>query len=89
MSETWKHPDYYPDMPPVVASLGRGSPTGVVCYRHEQFPAEYRGAIFVADWTFGRIVALPLTRDGDIDLAGHRFGSGIRAAAPGGTWSRL
>jgi putative membrane-bound dehydrogenase-like protein len=65
VSETWKHPDYYPDMPPVVASLGRGSPTGVVCYRHNRFPAEYRGALFVADWTFGRIVALPLTRDGE------------------------
>ncbi len=65
VSETWKHPDYYPDMPPVLASLGRGSPTGVLCYRHEQFPAEYRGALFVADWTFGRIVALPLVRDGE------------------------
>jgi putative membrane-bound dehydrogenase-like protein len=65
VSETWKHPDYFPDMPPVLASLGRGSPTGVLCYRHDQFPAEYRGALFVADWTFGRIVALPLTRDGE------------------------
>jgi len=65
LSETWKHPDYFPDMPPVIASLGRGSPTGVLCYRHEQFPAEYRGALFVADWTFGRIVALPLVRDGE------------------------
>src|SRR5437588_13097610 len=52
-------------MPPVVVSLGRGSPTSVVCYRHDQFPSEYRGALLVADWTFGRISALPLTRDGE------------------------
>jgi putative membrane-bound dehydrogenase-like protein len=65
VSESWKKPDYFPDMPPVVASLGRGSPTGVTCYRHHQFPPKYDGALLVCDWTFGRIVALPLVRDGE------------------------
>jgi len=64
VSKSWKHPDYFIDMPPVAASCGRGSPTGVVCYRHRQFPAPYRGAVFVLDWTFGRVLALPLKGDG-------------------------
>ncbi len=51
-------------MVPPVATLGRGSPTGVVCYRHEQFPAAYRGGVFLADWTFGRIWFLELKRSG-------------------------
>lgn len=58
ISGSWKLPDYAYDLMPVVASLGRGSPTGVVCYRHSAFPAKYQGAIFVADWTFGRVVAV-------------------------------
>src|SRR5690606_37494132 len=41
-------------------SFGRGSPTGVVTYQHTQFPGKYRGALFVQDWTFGRVIALPL-----------------------------
>ncbi len=52
------------DMPPTLASLGRSSPTGVVCYRHTVFPAKYQGALFVLDWTFGRIWALPLDEHG-------------------------
>lgn len=64
VSRSWKRPDDFPDMPPVVASFGRGSPTGVVCYRHRHFPAEYRDAVFVLDWTFGRVLALPLVRHG-------------------------
>jgi putative membrane-bound dehydrogenase-like protein len=59
-----KRPGTYADSPPVLAAFGRGSPTGVVCYRHEQFPEEYRGALFVQDWTFGRILVLPLEREG-------------------------
>ncbi len=62
-SRSWKRPDYFLDMPPVVASFGRGSPTGVVSYRHHQFPEEYRDALFVLDWTFGRVMAVPLERD--------------------------
>lgn len=58
-----KRPSTYADSPPALAAFGRGSPTGVLCYRHEQFPPEYRGALFIQDWTFGRIIALPLERD--------------------------
>jgi len=64
MSDHWKRPGYLFDMPPVLAEFGRGSPTGVVCYRHTQFPENYRDALFVLDWTFGRIFALPAARNG-------------------------
>lgn len=64
VSKSWKHPDYFIDMPTVTASCGRGSPTGVECYRHHQFPPKYRGALFVLDWTFGRVLALPLRPHG-------------------------
>jgi len=59
-----KRPSTYADSPPALAAFGRGSPTGVLCYRHEQFPPVYRGTLFIQDWTFGRILALPLERDG-------------------------
>lgn len=64
VTRSWKRPDYFLDMPPVVAAAGRGSPTGVVCYQHRQFPPKYRDALFVLDWTFGRVLALPLVRNG-------------------------
>lgn len=59
-SRSWKRPDTFFDMPPAVAAFHRGSPTGVTCYRHRQFPEHYQGALFVADWTFGRVHAIPL-----------------------------
>jgi putative heme-binding domain-containing protein len=52
---TWRQPPYFADVVAPLADLGRGSPTGVVCYRHVQFPAKYRGGLFLADWTFGRM----------------------------------
>jgi len=64
ISKGWKRPDYYLDMPPVIGSFGRASPTGVVCYRHEQFPDEYIGALFIEDWTFGRVWVMPMQREG-------------------------
>lgn len=64
ISKGWKRPDYYLDMPPVIGSFGRSSPTGVVCYRHLQFPEQYRGGLFIEDWTFGRVWAMLMERDG-------------------------
>ncbi len=60
----WRMPPYFLDVVAPVAALGRGSPTGVACYRHAQFPEEYRGGLFVADWTFGVIHFLKLQRSG-------------------------
>ncbi|MBA3311726.1 MAG: hypothetical protein M3552_01360 [Planctomycetota bacterium] len=60
LSRSWKRPDLYPEMPEVLASLGRGSPTGVVVYRHHQFSSEYLNSVLVCDWTFGRVIAIPM-----------------------------
>ncbi len=57
-TRTWKPPDSALDLMPVVARLGRGSPTGVVWYNHRMFPRAYRQTLFVADWTFGRVVVV-------------------------------
>ncbi|QDT92801.1 PVC-type heme-binding CxxCH protein [Gimesia algae] len=59
-SRSWKRPDSFLDMPPAIAAFHRGSPTGVSSYQQRQFPKEYQGALFVADWTFGRVHAIPL-----------------------------
>ncbi len=64
VSRSWKRPNYSFDMPPVLGSFGRGSPTGLTCYRHWQFPAEYRGAVFALDWTYGRVLCLKLASAG-------------------------
>jgi putative membrane-bound dehydrogenase-like protein len=66
MSPSWIRADDDPDMLPVVASCGRGSPTGVVCYQHTQFPAEFRQTLFLLDWTFGRILNVPLQPNGSV-----------------------
>lgn len=55
LSQTWRKPAYFPDVVPPICDTGRGSPTGVACYRHTHFPPIYRGDFFLADWTFGRI----------------------------------
>ncbi|MCU0706743.1 MAG: hypothetical protein MUF23_00465 [Pirellula sp.] len=54
----WKDDDYRVTMPMVLARLGRGSPTGVAVYEHDAFPEKYRDAVFVLDWTFGRVITI-------------------------------
>jgi putative membrane-bound dehydrogenase-like protein len=63
-TRSWKQPHYFIDMPPVVAEFGRGSPTGVVSYRHRQFPKPYQDSLFVLDWTYGRVLNVQLKKDG-------------------------
>ena len=59
-SETWRSPPWHADIIPPIATAGRGSPTGVLCYRGTHFPTHYQGALFILDWTFGRILACRL-----------------------------
>ncbi|HVR74983.1 MAG TPA: c-type cytochrome, partial [Planctomycetota bacterium] len=42
------------------AEVHRGSPTGVLAYRHDAFPPRYQRGIFALDWTFGRVYFFPL-----------------------------
>lgn len=56
ISRSWKRPNTDPQMPQVLAEFGRGSPTGVARYRHGRFPDRFHHGVFVADWTFGRLL---------------------------------
>ncbi len=67
---SWPRPDYYADSVGILAKLDRGSPTGVACYDHLQFPIYYRGGIFALDWTFGRVYFLSL--QGQVDGSSYR-----------------
>ena len=71
MSASWKHPNYFLDMPRVVGNAGRGSPTGVTVFDGDGFGKEFDQALFVADWTFGRILVSKQngsTRHGKLEL---------------------
>ncbi len=59
---TW--PDYYIDRLPSLLDTGRGSPTGATCYEHFKFPVRYHNALFLADWSEGRILAMRVKPNG-------------------------
>jgi putative membrane-bound dehydrogenase-like protein len=61
---SWARRDYFVDTISILAGLDRGSPTGVACYDHLQFPEDYRDGMFALDWTFGRVYFLPLEGNG-------------------------
>ncbi|MCP4786721.1 MAG: c-type cytochrome [Fuerstiella sp.] len=61
---TGKWPAYSPDSLPSVADIGLGSPTGVAFGYGADFPSEYQDALYVCDWTYGRLFALHLTAKG-------------------------
>ncbi len=63
-TQSWNRPESFFDNVERAAEFGRGSPTGLVVYRHRQFPERYRGGVFAACWTFGRIYYVPLKPDG-------------------------
>lgn len=61
---TGKWPAYYEDSLPAVHDVGLGSPTGVGFGYRSHFPEKYREAFFIADWSYGRILAIHMTPDG-------------------------
>lgn len=66
VTRSWKRPNHDPEMPRVIAELGRGSPTGVKRSRGNRLPARFNGGTFVCDWTFGRL--LHLSDSGEVEL---------------------
>lgn len=52
------------DTLPSVVDIGRGSPVGVAFYEHSVYPEIYRGALFLGDWSRGRIRVLFPQRHG-------------------------
>lgn len=58
---TKQWPPYYPDHPDNAVpglSIGKGSPTAVKFGSHSSFPSPYRDALFILDWTYGRVIAV-------------------------------
>jgi putative heme-binding domain-containing protein len=59
-SGTAKWPDYYADSLSTTVDIGIGSPTGVKFGTDAGFPVKYRRALFIQDWSYGRILAVHL-----------------------------
>ncbi len=59
-----KWPEYYMDSLPAAVTVGIGCPTGVAFGTGAKFPAKYQKAMYVLDWTYGRLIAVHLTPDG-------------------------
>src|SRR5262245_41583160 len=59
-----KWPSYYIDSFGAVVNIGPGSPTGVTFGTGAKFPAKYQDALFIADWSFGKLYAIHLTPQG-------------------------
>jgi putative heme-binding domain-containing protein len=56
-----KWPPYYPDSLPAVLDIGPGSPTGMTFGYGAKFPAKYQEALFMCDWSYGKIYAVHLS----------------------------
>ena len=64
---TGSWPPYFPDHPDntqATLDIGKGSPTGVKFGTRSHFPVDYQKALFILDWTYGRILAVHLTPRG-------------------------
>jgi putative heme-binding domain-containing protein len=59
-----KWPEFYPDSLPAVLNIGPGSPTGVTFGYGAKFPAKYQNALFVLDWSWGKLYAVQLQPKG-------------------------
>ncbi len=59
-----KFPEFYPDNLPAVHNIGPGSPTGVTFGYGAKFPAKYQNAMFVLDWSWGKLYAIHLQPKG-------------------------
>jgi putative heme-binding domain-containing protein len=59
-----KFPEYYEDTLPANFDFGIGSPTGVKFATASNFPEKYRKALFMLDWSYGRVLAARLTPHG-------------------------
>jgi putative heme-binding domain-containing protein len=59
-----KWPPYYPDSWPALLDIGPGSPTGMTFGYGARFPARYQEALFLCDWSYGKLYAVHLTPAG-------------------------
>jgi putative heme-binding domain-containing protein len=59
-----KWPPYYIDSLPPVVNVGPGSPTGIVFGYGTKFPTKYQEALFLCDWSYGKLYAVHTKPDG-------------------------
>ncbi len=59
-----KWPAYYADSLPGVLDIGPGSPVGMTFGYGAKFPARYQEALFLPDWSYGRIYVAHLRPEG-------------------------
>jgi len=59
-----KWPAHYPDSMGAVVNVGPGSPTGVCFGYGAKFPAKYQDALFICDWSYGKLYATHMKADG-------------------------
>ena len=59
-----KRPEFYPDNLPPTLNIGPGSPTGVTFGYGAKFPAKYQNALFMLDWSWGKLYAVHLEASG-------------------------
>ncbi len=61
---TSKWPEYFPDCGPTTLNIGLASPTGIEFGTRSDFPPAMQRALFISDWSYGRIVAVHFTPRG-------------------------
>ena len=61
---TGKRPEFYPDNLPAAINIGPGSPTGVTFGYGAKFPSKYQKAMYILDWSWGKIYAVHMKPDG-------------------------
>jgi putative heme-binding domain-containing protein len=61
---TGRYPAWYADTLPSVIDIGLSSPTGIYFGYGSQFPKKYQNALYILDWSYGRIIAVHMTKSG-------------------------
>lgn len=61
---TGRFPAWYADTLPSVIDIGLSSPTGIYFGYGSDFPQKYQDALYILDWSYGRIIAVHLKKAG-------------------------
>ena len=61
---TGRWPSYFEDTLPSVVDIGLSSPTGIFFGYGSDYPSHYEEALYICDWSYGRIIAVYLRPDG-------------------------
>ncbi len=69
---TGRFPAWYADTLPSVIDIGLSSPTGVFFGYGAKFPSEYQHALYLLDWSYGRIIAVGVGMPGQKDFVTGR-----------------